>query len=69
MSKETYPKITAKTKIKSYEFLKDGIKIKFDGLTLPQSCKDTLENFIENEEEVRVTIQQIQGRLPVKSSE
>ncbi len=59
----TFPKITAKTKIKSYEYLKDGIKIKFDGLTFPVGDKETLESFIENEDEIQITIQQIQARI------
>ena len=61
--KDVFRKITAKTKIKSYEFLKDGLKIKFDGLTFPQGDKDVLEEFIENEDEIKITIQQIQARM------
>lgn len=64
MAKEVFPKIEAKTKVKSYERLKDGLKIKFDSLKLPLSKQAVLDGFIDNEDEVKFRIESTQGRLP-----
>ncbi|MCK4499670.1 hypothetical protein KAU11_04190 [Candidatus Babeliales bacterium] len=60
---ETFPKIAAKAKVKSYERLKDDLKLKFDKLTFSTTQKEQLDDWIDYEEEVIVTIQAVTSTM------
>ncbi len=60
---EMFPKIAAKAKVKSYERLKDGLKLKFDKLTFSTTQKEQLDDWIDYEEEVIVTIQAVTSTM------
>ena len=62
--KETFPKVAAETKIKGVELTTKGTKVKFDGLLFSEGQRQQLEQMLLNTDEVRVTIQTVQGRLP-----
>ena len=62
-TKQMFPQIAAKAKIKGYERTADGLKIKFDKLQFSLVQQEKLNEFIDNEDEVMVTIAALQGRL------
>ena len=62
-TKRMFPQIAAKAKVKSYERTVDGLKIKFDKLQFSLVQQEKLNEFIDNEDEVMVTIAALQGRL------
>lgn len=68
MAKDTdkvYPKIIAKTKLKKYERKKGGkLTVKFDKLEIKSDEQEKLNQLVDCEAEVKVTIESTQGFLP-----
>ncbi|MHC4617256.1 MAG: hypothetical protein ACYTEQ_05835 [Planctomycetota bacterium] len=64
MAKGELPKISAKTTIKSYERTDDGLIPKFTKLRFKSKTQGVLDRFVDDKEEVRITIEGTQEHLP-----
>ena len=60
---ETFPKITAVGKIKSCNKKKNCVDLKFDELNFTGSQFERLSDWIDDETDLQITIQQNQGTL------
>jgi len=64
MAKNNLPKIAATTTIRSYERTDEGLNVKFRNLKFSSGIQDTLDQFVVTKEQVKVTIEATQERLP-----
>jgi len=64
MEKEKFPKVSAKAKVKTITKEKDFIKVKFDKLSFSPGQYEQLSKWQDDEDELLVTIEQFQGKLP-----
>jgi len=64
MAKQVYPAVSGSAIIKNYTREKQGIKLKLNLELAADEARSILDEFIISEEEVEVTIQAKQGRLP-----
>jgi hypothetical protein len=60
---DTFPKVMARTKLVSYGRTDKGLTPKFDKLVFPFSVSSKLNNFIDDKEELVLTIQAITSTL------
>jgi len=59
-----FPKITSHCSIKQCLLKKGGKDIRFDNFKVSEGQTELLDSLINTEEQVKVTISPIQGRLP-----
>jgi len=62
MAKKQYPKIATKTKVKNYKKIKGGIEVK-PKLTFSPDQHEQIDEWIENGDELLVTIEQYQSKM------
>lgn len=63
MSKKGFPNIASEGKIKSANKKKNCIDLRFDELNFSSGQFELLSGWIDNEDQVRITIEQTQGNL------
>ena len=61
--KDTFPKIAAEGKIKSCNKKKNCVDLRFDDLNFSTGQFERLADWIDNEDNLRLTLEQVQGDL------
>lgn len=66
MAKETFAKVAAKGKINSCNKKKGCVDLKFGGLNFTGGQFERLSRWIDDSDELTITISQHQGKLPLE---
>ncbi len=68
MAKGKFPKIANKAKIKSISTDSKGVKVKFDNLMFSDGQYEQVHQWLVDEDELLVTIEQVQAKMEGKDS-